>query len=162
VKPLYTIESILPNGDENYIVSIRIDEKFVQFEFTPSARGRLNIIQAQAEANLSVRRMVSGAQHVRRLRETEYDAGRKIAPANPPVLAESLFALIAPTASAETQLGDLQELFDSQVERYGLSRARRFYWMQVIRAVGPRVWRALTKWGFIGALVEFGRRKLGL
>lgn len=81
--------------------------------------------------------------------------------ANPPALAETLFAFLVPNNSVEYQLGCLQELFESYAKRYGIARARRFYWIQVLKAVGPGVWRALTKWGFIGALVEFGRRKLG-
>ena len=70
--------------------------------------------------------------------------------------------LLAPKHSVDAQLGDLQQLFEGRVKRYGAARGSMFYWTQVLRAIVPGVWRALTKWGFIGFIVDLGRKKLGL
>jgi hypothetical protein len=81
---------------------------------------------------------------------------------SPPRLAEFLFSLFASKKTVDAQLGDLQEVFDHNVERYGVARARMRYWSQVLRAVGPNVWRLIRKWGLIGILIDYGRSKLGL
>jgi hypothetical protein len=35
------------------------------------------------------------------------------------------------------------------------------YWTQVLRAVGPGIWRRVKKLGFIGILIDYGRSKIG-
>jgi hypothetical protein len=85
----------------------------------------------------------------------------KTEPSSPPRLAEFAFSLLAPKKSLSPQLGDLQEVFELNVARFGKSRARILYWAQVLRAVGPGVWRRVKKLGFIGILIDYGRSKLG-
>lgn len=80
---------------------------------------------------------------------------------SPPRLAEFLFSWLAPKKSLHEQLGDLQEIFDLNVTRFGKSRAGMLYWTQVLRAVGPGIWRRVKKLGFIGILIDYGRSKIG-
>jgi hypothetical protein len=157
----YLIESLFPIHDEDYSVRMLIDDEIYEFEFTPSAQARLNINLAQVEA-IRHGKLIHVRAEQARLQDLLRDLDKKIASKSPPAVAETLFELLAPETTVESQLGDMQELFESHAERYGRARAQRFYWVQVLRAIAPSAWRALTKWGFIGALVEFGRRKLGL
>ena len=101
-------------------------------------RDRLASMEVQAEAILNVYR------------------------GKPPQFAEFLLSLLAPKNSVESQLGDMQEVFEDQVKRFGLGRAGMFYWTQVLRAIWPNVFSKLKNWGFIGTIVELGRTKLGL
>lgn len=80
----------------------------------------------------------------------------------PPRLAEFLFSLLASKKTVNAELGDMQELFERRVKTHGVPRARMLYWSQVLRAVGPGVWRFVRKWGLIGFLIDYGRSKLGL
>jgi hypothetical protein len=88
---------------------------------------------------------------------------RQTAP--PPQLAESLISLLAPKKSADAQLGDLQEIFQENVKRFGLERARRMYCIRISREVGPLLLQKLMRWlerfGIIALLIDYGRTKLG-
>jgi hypothetical protein len=91
-----------------------------------------------------------------------HDAGHAaLGSENPPVIAEFLFSWLAPKRVLQAQLGDLREIFELNVARFGKSRAGMLYWTQVLRAVGPGIWRRIKKLGFIGILVDYGRSKLG-
>lgn len=80
----------------------------------------------------------------------------------PPRLAEATFAWLAPKATVDAQLGDLSELYVTNVEKYGEKRARWLYWLEVIRAVAPAVFRLAKKAGIFGLFVDYVRTKLGL
>ena len=80
---------------------------------------------------------------------------------SPPRFAELLFSWLAPKKTLHEQLGDLQEIFELNVARFGKSRAGMLYWTQVLRAVGPGVWRRVKKLGLIGILIDYGRSKIG-
>jgi hypothetical protein len=80
---------------------------------------------------------------------------------SPPALAELLFSWLAPKKTLHEQLGDLQEIFETNCERFGKRRARRLYWTQVLRAVGPGIWRKVKNLGFIGILIDYSRSKIG-
>lgn len=82
-------------------------------------------------------------------------------PPAPPRIAELVFAWLAPAKSVHAQLGDMQEMFERNLARFGRHRAQWFYWVQVLRAVGPNLWRHIKKWGVIGILIDYGRSKLG-
>jgi hypothetical protein len=83
----------------------------------------------------------------------------------PPWLAENLFSAFAPKKSADAQLGDLQEIFQENVKRFGLERARRMYWIRISREVGPLLFqklkRLVKRFGIIALLIDYGRTKLG-
>ncbi len=72
-----------------------------------------------------------------------------------------MFALLAPRKTVSSQLGDLQEIFERDCEKYGLSRARRLYWAQVLNAIGPSLGRRIKRLGFIGILIDYSRSKIG-
>lgn len=77
----------------------------------------------------------------------------------PPALAECLVKLLN---KDEDLIGHFAEEFDRNLKRFGVVRARRLYWMQTLRSVGPLSLAKLSKWGIVAAIVDFGRRKLGL
>jgi hypothetical protein len=79
--------------------------------------------------------------------------------AKPPPLAEFLLGVCIPSKRSAYVLGCMNERFDRDCERYGIRRAKRLYWSQVLRSVGPLAIRTLghaLKWG---ALAEAFRRK---
>jgi hypothetical protein len=80
---------------------------------------------------------------------------------SPPQTAEWLFAMFAPTKSADAQLGDLQEMFENDSKRVGTRRAERLYWTRVIRSIAPAAWQKLKKLGWLGIIIDYGRTKLG-
>jgi hypothetical protein len=80
----------------------------------------------------------------------------------PPRLAEAAFALLAPRATVDSQLGDLQEIFSNNVQRYGSRRARWLYWLEVVRAIAPAMFRLAKRIGFIGLIIDYCRARLGL
>jgi hypothetical protein len=82
-------------------------------------------------------------------------------PPPPPRFAEAIFAWFAPSKTLHAQLGDMQELYDSNVARFGRTRADRLYWTQVVRAVGPGLWRLVKRWGVVAFLIDYGRSKIG-
>jgi hypothetical protein len=86
---------------------------------------------------------------------------KTVAVAEPPAVAELLFQLMAPKRSVLAQLGDMQELFELNVVRVGKRRARMLYWAQVLRAIGPGVWRRIKRLGLVAFLIDYGRSKLG-
>jgi hypothetical protein len=82
--------------------------------------------------------------------------------ASPPPLAELLVSFLAPKNSAQAQLGDLQEMFETNVSRLGEQHARRKYWIQVASSFGPLCWEWLKRIGLVTFVVDYVRSKLGL
>jgi hypothetical protein len=80
----------------------------------------------------------------------------------PPAIAEALIGLFAQEQFADAQLGDMQEIFEANVTRVGLQRAKRLYWYEVVRSVGPIFFHWLRRIGFIAVLVDYSRKKIGL
>jgi hypothetical protein len=81
---------------------------------------------------------------------------------SPPLFAEMFLSFLAPKNSAQAQLGDLQEMFEKNAERFGEKQARRKYWMQVAQSLAPLLWQWLKRVGFFTVLVDYFRSKLGL
>lgn len=81
---------------------------------------------------------------------------------SPPASAALLLAFIAPKNSAQALLGDLEEMFQKNADKFGEDRARRMYWLEAARSVGPIVWQWVKRMGFITLLVEYVRRKFNL
>jgi hypothetical protein len=82
--------------------------------------------------------------------------------AAPPMLAELFISFLAPKNSAQGLLGDLQEMFQKNAERYGTKQARRKYWIEVGRSFGPLLWQWLKRIGFFTVLIDYFRAKFGL
>ncbi|MHC1944020.1 hypothetical protein IF803_06500 [Bradyrhizobium sp. UFLA06-06] len=80
---------------------------------------------------------------------------------SPPVTAAFLLAFIAPKDSAQALLGDLEEMFQKNAERFGDKQATRMYWFEVARSIGPIAWQWVKKMGFITFLVDYLRTKFG-
>jgi hypothetical protein len=80
----------------------------------------------------------------------------------PPKMAEALFAIFSSKKSADAQLGDLQEMFEKDSDRFGVQRARRFYWIRVFKSIMPALVLKLRKIGVFGIIVDYARTKLGL
>lgn len=80
----------------------------------------------------------------------------------PPRLAAFLLAFIAPKNSAQAFLGDLQEMFQKNVDRFGETQARRVYWSQVASSFGPLLLQWLKRIGFFTVLIDYFRSIFGL
>jgi hypothetical protein len=81
---------------------------------------------------------------------------------SPPALAETVLALLTPKRTVDAQIGDMQEMFIKNVERFGLGRARRLYWYEVFRSVWPALKRIGKKIGIFGFVVDYIRARFGL
>lgn len=60
-------------------------------------------------------------------------------PPRPPRLAARLLELLFPDQRIYSTLGDTEEIFRAEAERGGLGRARRWYWLQVAKALPHRL-----------------------
>ncbi|WP_445222473.1 permease prefix domain 2-containing transporter [Bradyrhizobium sp. Pa8] len=144
------------------------DDVFVHFtdealkhvlHFDHEIRGRLveNMIKLTAEEHKLL---------VAELAKLEANATQLAPPATkratPPAPAEFLLAFIAPKNSAQAFLGDLEELFQKNAERFGEPQARRMYWFEVARSFGPLVWQWIKRMGFVTLVVDYVRSKFGL
>ena len=81
-----------------------------------------------------------------------------------PASAEYLLYLFLSQKDREGLLGDLAEEFDLVVQRFGARKARLWYWVQVLRSLGPLLTTAagtVAKWGVLGYLANLIRRMAG-
>ena len=72
----------------------------------------------------------------------------------PPALGEILLGVFVPKRSRDTIIGDFNERFHLNRERYGDKRAKRFYWIDVLREIKPMVARLLRKVGLFALLAD--------
>jgi hypothetical protein len=82
-------------------------------------------------------------------------------PASPPAVSEFLFSLFGPKDRIDSMLGDLEELFHSDLEAGNARRARWRYRGRVWRSLGPLIFNKLKNWGFFAFVFEICRRKVG-
>ncbi len=68
---------------------------------------------------------------------------------SPPVFAENLLCLFLPRKEREEVVGSMVECFNRDVARYGLKKAKRYFWMETLRELFPlanrfvqAVWRS--------------------
>jgi hypothetical protein len=81
--------------------------------------------------------------------------------AEPPALAELVVAFLAKTKHKDALLGDLDEKFRGAIDRgWTIDRARRMYWAEAMRAVGPLAWQKLKRLGIIGLLAVAAKKFL--
>jgi hypothetical protein len=91
----------------------------------------------------------------------EVGKGDHDAVSKPPPLAVFCISLLAPKNTAQAILGDLQELFHKNVERFDEKQARRMYWMEVVANVRPLLLTWLKRIGFFTLLIDYVRSKSG-
>lgn len=83
--------------------------------------------------------------------------------ASPPRHAEYLLWLLMPREQREGALTRLIEDFEAVRERYGLRKARRWCWWEVLRSATPLVdglIERVIKWGVLGTMAEWFRRHI--
>jgi len=107
-------------------------------------------------------RLLRGIEAIDTWASLRKSSAREGQQAEPPRLAEAAFAWLAPKATVDSQLGDLQEIFAENVQRHGWRRARWLYWLEVMRAVAPATYRFAKRIGFIGLIIDYCRAKFGL
>ncbi|MFK4382508.1 permease prefix domain 2-containing transporter [Bradyrhizobium sp. USDA 223] len=154
------------NGDdEKQDISTRdvwityYDEKVLKV-----ALGNL-FIQKQIESarieRKKLRVMIEAAQeHLDKV--SQESATQRPKRSSPPASAAILLAFVAPKHSAQALLGDLEEMFQKNVDKFGDRAARRMYWFEAARSVGPLVWQWIKRMGFITLVVDYVRSKFGL
>lgn len=80
----------------------------------------------------------------------------------PPLNAEFPFHLFLDAKNCDALVGDLEERYRSLYQKFGARRANFWYWVQVVRSVGPIAWAATKKLlkavSGVAALVEMYRR----
>jgi hypothetical protein len=70
-------------------------------------------------------------------------------PPEPPHFGEFLFTLLQKPSHAASAIGDLDERFQHDCDRYGVRRAKQMYWAHVLRSAWPLLRRAIgraVKW----------------
>ena len=126
---------------------------------SPGTHGRQQFIHMSVEEFLADRALKRDVAVLRnRLDKMAWSAER---PVSPPVLAELAISLLAPKNSAQSLLGDLQEMYQQNTGRIGEKQARRKYWMQVASSLAPLLWQWLKRLGFFTVLVDYCRSKMG-
>jgi hypothetical protein len=79
-------------------------------------------------------------------------------PVEPPRVAEFCLSLFLRGDKADALIGDLNERFEQDCERYGAKRAARIYWGRALRSLWPLLRRAaarVIRWSF---MIESVRR----
>lgn len=159
----------------HYISFEEIDEDFVRVEIKsengdieylnigrlpPVGAGRQAMVSSMVETHIADRayrrkRALLKKTRVEGLTEKLQNS------ASPPPFAELIISCLAPKNTAQAQLGDLHEMFESNIARLGEQQARRKYWMQVASSLWPLLLQWLKRIGFITMLVDYLRSKIG-
>ncbi len=80
-----------------------------------------------------------------------------VARAEPPAAAEWLLGLFTTDETRDALLGDLEERFSADCQRFGQKFARRRYLMAAMRSAGPLMWSRLKRLGlFVMIYKAFG------
>jgi hypothetical protein len=93
----------------------------------------------------------------------EVITARNLSPAtsdklDPPMLAEFLLTAVATSSRAEAAVGDLNERFADECQKFGRRRAVRLYWARTLRSLWPLLVRAIgkaLKWGAVIATTRW-------
>ena len=81
---------------------------------------------------------------------------------DPPMVAETLIMFFSKSKTVDDHIGDLEELFRRNLNRFGVKRARRLYWAETFRSIRPMVWPALKRLLVATAAVSGFKKWLGL
>src|SRR5229473_3743494 len=75
------------------------------------------------------------------------DTGRplRLADTAPPKFAEFLLTALATARAAEAMIGDLNERFADECQKFGPRRAVRLYWARTLRSLWPLLMRAIAR-----------------
>ncbi|MDI4236171.1 permease prefix domain 2-containing transporter [Bradyrhizobium sp. Arg237L] len=142
--------AIFARSYEEKVTKVALGNLFLQKEIE-SARDEYTRLMATIKA---------AQEHLEKASELTARPPRKRS--SPPTSAAFLLAFIAPKNSAQALLGDLEEMFQENVARFGERQARKMYWFEVARSVGPLVWQWVKRMGFVTLLVDYVRSKFGL
>jgi hypothetical protein len=124
--------------------------------------GRAEMIYRTAESIVIHERQQRRRLSLRGAVEKAEVKGKEKQTIAPPPLAELVISFLAPKNSVQAQLGDLQEMFQKNADRFGERQARRKYWKQVAVSLAPLIWKWLKRIGFFTFVVDYFRSKLGL
>jgi hypothetical protein len=160
-----------------------VKEEFTEIEIRIEGDDRCHVIQvpnslSSAARSLYLRREASALIHRRHghnfqgrvefrgdeLQDVWHLAKAHIRPSKaasviaPPAFAQIVISFLAPKNTVQALLGDLQEMFQKNADRFSDKQARRMYWMQVV----PLIWQGAKRLGFLAVLVDYFRSKFGL
>ncbi|AMA58059.1 permease prefix domain 2-containing transporter [Bradyrhizobium sp. CCGE-LA001] len=161
VHPIDDGSYVIYLGDDAEGEVFRVPEGMSQQEEREFIHGLMlsRVKAAEAEKHRRLFRGVQALDYWATMRKLSAKESER---ATPPRLAEAAFALLAPKATVDAQLGDLSELHAKNVERHGAKRARWLYWLEVARAVAPAVYRLAKRAGLFGLFIDYIRTKFGL
>jgi hypothetical protein len=91
----------------------------------------------------------------------EFVRRSRITDKGPPRLAEFLLCIFARTKDIEALMGDFEELFERDCTSGTHRRAVIRYWARVIRSVGPQMWQAVKRVGWLGLIAAALRSTKG-
>jgi hypothetical protein len=148
---LRALESLLADGAEKASAKLALGNLFIQREIEENMR----LARMEYAETIAVIERLNAATEKYVAREGACKA------ASPPRVAALMLSFIAPTNSAQAFLGDLEEMFQKNVERFGEQQARRTYWSQVAGSFGPLLWEWLKRVGFVTMVVDYIRSKFG-
>jgi hypothetical protein len=123
----------------------------IRTAFQLVAQGELHLVASIMRAILTV---------IGRL-AAKLDQTQPKAPA-PPAFAELLLMMLGSKRTVDAMVGDFEQLFRMDLAEIGVTRARRRYWLRVLRSIGPAAWAKAKKIGVIGIIIDYSRSKLGL
>jgi hypothetical protein len=127
---------------------------------------RYKSVAAELERHLQIdkklRSPIKDAWEIHEMWLDEQSATKSTREVAPPAFAELVISFLAPKNSVQSQLGDLQEMFRKNADRFGEKQARRIYWKQVARSIAPLLWQWLKRLGFFTVVLEYFRSKMGL
>ena len=81
---------------------------------------------------------------------------------NPPPFAERCMMLFASRSTREAVIGDMEQQFQANCQRFGIKRARRLYWAETIHSLGPLIWTAIKRVGIAGLALAGLKKWIGL
>jgi hypothetical protein len=156
------IFQVVDLGDGRMRVDVHVNGRILPVILdAPPGAGRMKYLQLAVDEAMA-------KEELKQLRATLKEAEERLdeltttTGASPPMIAEFFISFLAPTNTAQVQLGDLQEMFHKNVERLGEKQARRKYWMQVAASLAPLLWQWLKRVGFFTIVVDYFRSKTGL
>lgn len=79
----------------------------------------------------------------------------------PPRWAEFLIMILTDRTKIEGRIGDLEEVFHTHVLRFGLTRARRMYWVEALRTSFQLLWPEMKRLVFGAAAIAGFKKWMG-
>jgi hypothetical protein len=141
------------HGHETYLLHVPTDLSEAEHELFLTKHVERLLSEMRVEEIKLARAHLARVDRTKLAKRVQQDT----APAKPPAMAQTLFALLAPRGMVNNQLGDMEQMYRQNVAELGESTARRLYWFEVLHSVRPALARI-----FFDVIVDYFRRKLGL